>query len=355
MPIARKIIAILVVLILGLIHYRLANLPVSVNISSDICKECSPIKTEPGQVLSFGGIAQENINHGFPLIRWGPISAANIHFDEAVLEPRLLAQLQHFQPNIPNTPQPVDFNIFNSIDNKIYISIFLSKRLESSNNLSLSLQPPTELIPLELKLKAEGLEPIFQIHQGNIGINPVQIPVNLLKIGGWQYKMAGIPISLIPKPGTASVIRLFSGLVPPQLKTTMKLPVKEIGVATQQDSHEISDKLLCSAPKNGQYLFNVTNDFSVNGCTQISKTEGLLMLTELNIEKSEISLSLTGNAWAQLKGEIITKNMNALIKENPYWVALLALFDAFILKWLKKQLGIKDEESKARKKLTSNI
>lgn len=330
----------MVFLVLAWTHYQLAHLLVSVKINSVECKDCNPVQAPPQQTLLISNIIGNSLDSDAPVFVWGPIQSGNIHFNKARLDDRLLANLQHFQSNIPITAQPVDFNVSGDKKSAVVIKLYFRHFSMPINKLYLSREASSENIPAEFKIRAEGLEPAIEISQMVLDDNGSIHAANILKIGEWRYALSGIPITLLPETGTNTIFRFFSTDNTIARNDTV-ISALSVGVTASNDDTQIFDSLFCGATESGKVLLNVAAKLAQQGCPGAEQLAPL-KLSAFAVDKDHLQISASGSAWALKKGEPITKDIIALIKENPYLAALLAVFDGFFGAWLKRVFGSKE-------------
>lgn len=330
--------AVMVFLVLAWVHYQLAHLLISVKINNGQCQDCNLVKALPQQTLMMSHIIDDKIKPLRPVFMWGPIQGGIVHFNKARLDDTLLANLQRFQPDIPTAPQPVDFNVTSDQNSKVYIKIYFRK-YDPLNKLFFVRESSSENLQTEFKMRAEGLGLAVEISQLSLTDSGSMNAANILKIGGWRYKLAGMPITLLPENGTDSIFRFFSAesATPDNNKIITALTV---GATEFSGDIQTFDTLLCGAPESGKVLLTFATKLVHEGCPN-TKQIAPLKLTGLAIDKDYVQISASGNAWVLSKGEPVSKDINVLIKENPYLAALLAIFDAFAIAWLKRVFGQK--------------
>jgi hypothetical protein len=334
---------------LALIHYQLAHLLVSLNVAS--CEKCTPLKTLPHQMLLISDIAGSKSDPMHPVFTGAHKHIVNIHFNKARLDDKLIANLQRFQSDVPVTSQPVDVNTANAKNNKILIKIYLRNLSIPQNKLYFARELSPDNTQPDFKMKTEGLEPAIEISQMNIDENNSMTIANELKIGDWRYKLAGIPITLLPEDGTDIIFRFLSTdwgaeqVFEPFFFTDTEnsengaaISALAAGVTDMTDGEQVFNSLLCGAPASGTVLLTRTTNLSQKGCPNPKKLEPL-NLSAFRVGKDYVQISATGNAWVQINGEPITIDLIALIKDNPYLAVLLASFDALMLAWIKRVFG----------------
>lgn len=339
-PWVQKSTAVIVFIVLAFLHYQLAHLLVSVNLASEECKECNPVKAQLRQVLSISQIISNETYLESPAISWGPIKNVSIHFNKARLDGKLLANLQRFQPNIPTQAQPIDFNTVGDGISQIYITIYLRSQLSLANKLNLTHDLWSQDGQLELKMNPEGIETAVVISQLTDDNNKNTSVGNQLRIGDWHYKLSGIPIVLLPENGTDVLFRFFS-IDRLSSENSTVIHAQSVGV-TPRENTELArpDSLFCGASESGKILLTEINSFLQHGCRNPKKLFPL-ELSALTFDRENLQISASGNAWVQIKGKPITIDITALIKNNPYLAALLGIFDALLIAWLKRVFGQK--------------
>jgi hypothetical protein len=338
-PWLQKCMAVTALLFLAWVHYQLAHLIVSVKINNGQCKDCNPVQALPQQALLISNIIGDNIDVQRPVFIWGPIHSGNIHFNKARLDDKLLANLRHFQSNIPTTAQPVDFNVAGDKNSKVVVKFYLRHLSTPSNKLYFSREASSENIQAEFKIRTEGLEPAIEISEMHFDDSGSMNAANVLKIGEWRYKLSGIPITVLPETGTDITFRLFS-TDNTNADDTSVISATSVGVTESNEGGQTFDSLFCGAPESDKVLLTSATKLVQEGCPNTGQLRPLKLST-FAVEKEHVQISASGNAWVLNKGELITKNINALIKENPYLAALLAIFDAFVVAWLKRVFGQK--------------
>ncbi len=339
-PWLQKCMAVTVFIVMAWTHYQLAHLLVSVKINTVECKECNPVQASAQQTLLIGNVIENSSDSGYPVFIWGPIQSGTIHFNKARLDDRLLANLRHFQSNIPTTSQPADFEVSGDKNSSVVIKLYFRHFSTPINKLYLSREASSENIPAEFKIRAEGLEPAIEISQMALDDNGSIHAANILKIGEWRYALSGIPITLLPETGTDTIFRFFSTDNTIAGNDTV-ISALSVGVTASNDDTQTFDSLFCGATESSKVLLNVAAKLAQQGCPGAEQLAPL-KLSAFAVDKDHLQISASGNAWALSKGEPITKDIIALIKENPYLAALLAVFDGFFGAWLKRVFGSKE-------------
>ncbi len=298
-------------LMLACIYYLLTLIPVSQRL--DNCATCSPLKTSINQKLWLGNIVSDGDNKTLFEYIGDPKQSIQVHFDKARLDDNTVNLLKHFLPDTPTSPQPINFNTIQNKDSKTFIKIILRKPTVMPNALYLS----PDLIPNktqpDFKLMADGLAIAIEIVQVKTTENNDSDDKNSLVIGNWHYKLAGIPVTIIPENNTNIVFRFsLTEWNPEKPFEPFYINNENSGVITAQavgkiatvDEQQTIDDLLCAAPKSEKILWLGSRNFRKGTCPETEKRTSL-KLTAFTIGKETVQISATGHAWTKINGELI--------------------------------------------------
>ncbi len=316
------------------VAYILTLIPVSENLER--CKNCSPIRTSDKQKLLIYNISSTN---GI-LLEYvaDPKQIVSIHFDKAKLDDSTINLLGSFIPDIPKTPQAIDFRPIKNEASKIFVKIMLRSPATTPNALYIFRElTPNKLQP-DFKIKADGLELAIEIAQISSDENSATDDKSYLTIGNWHTKLAGIQLRVNPAKNTDIAFRFdidgwntekpFEAFYIPDSNhhSLGEIPAQGLATIATQDENQLIDNLLCAAPKNEAVLWRGSKKFR-NGTCPESDVVLPLKLTAFKIGKEGIQLFASGHAWAKINGEL-TNNVitfaKKYIENNP---VLKLLFD----------------------------
>ena len=170
--------------------------------------------------------------------------------------------LKHFLPDTLASTQPINFNTIQNKDSKTFIKITLRKPTVMPNALYLS----PDLIPNktqpDFKLMATGLAIAIEISQVKTTENNDSADKNSLAIGNWHYKLAGIPVTIIPENNTNIVFRLSLTEWNPEKpfepfyinnESSGVITAQAVGTIATVDKQQSIEDLLCATPKAKRY------------------------------------------------------------------------------------------------------
>lgn len=301
-------------LLLAWIYYLLTLVPVSQRLEN--CATCAPVQTSINQKLRIGNIVSDRDNGTLFEYIGDPNQSVQIHFDKARLDDNTAKLLKHFLPDTPTNPQPVNFNTIQNKDSKTFIKVILRKPTVMPNALYLSPDLMPNKTQPDFKIMAEGLALAIEIVQlKNPDNNSVDDKSGLV-IGNWHYKLAGIPVTIIPENGTNIIFRFslaewnpkkpFEPFFIPGFNNNGNsgvISAQAVGTVATVEGDQAIDDLLCAAPKSEKILWLGSGNFRKGACPEAGKRTSL-KLTAFNIGKETVQISAVGHAWAQINGEL---------------------------------------------------
>ena len=281
----------------------------------------APLKTAINQKLWLGSIISGRDNETLFEYIGNPNQSIQVHFDKARLDDNTANLLKHFLPDTPTSTQPINFNTIQNKDSKTFIKITLRKPPVMPNALYLS----PDLIPNktqpDFKLMATGLAIAIEIAQVKITENNDSADKNSLAIGNWHYKLAGIPVTIIPENNTNIVFRFsLTEWNPEKPFEPFYINNESSGVTTAQavgtiatvDKQQSIEDLLCTTPKSEKILWLGSRSFGKGACPKVEKSTAL-KLTVFSIGKETVQISATGHAWVKINGEL-TRDLYTYLK-----------------------------------------
>jgi hypothetical protein len=301
-------------LLLAWMYYLLTLVPVSQRLEN--CATCSPLKTSINQKLRLGNIISGRDNEILFEYIGDPKQAVQIHFDKARLDDNTARLLKHFLPDTPTNPQPVNFNTIQNKDSKTFIKVILRTPTVVPNALYLSPDLISNKTQPDFKLMADGLAVAIEIVQVKTTENNGSDDKNSLVIGNWHYKLAGIPVTIIPENGTNIVFRFslaewgpekpFEPFFIPGFNNNENsgvISAQSVGTVATVEGNQTIDDLLCAAPTSEKILWLGSRNFRKGTCPEAEKRISL-KLTAFNIAKETVQISAAGHAWAKINGEL---------------------------------------------------